>query len=617
LDDECLRLSLSYWFGKRTNVERNAFFLPETTGRQRSCEVKFLLRRLGLLSLLCALFSAPAPAQRDPFANRLPRSTWVYLEWHGTGSLGPANQTNSLVRLWADPAFATLRELLMRQFYEGVRRNPKLATFSGEELSDLLSIFENPIAVGLLETEASPEPESGSNTQNQPWKPKGYFFVFDATGKVERLQKLYARLKAEHPATEPITSFAVGPTAVDKVVESEKTYYQAQVGNYFLRSDEIDILKELIPRFRSETVPTSSLAKTAEFQQARKQVPADALLDFFVRVPDLSKMKVPRRGAFDATALVKALRLEQIRLACGSLRLAADGTRLHSAVLGDASKGGIFDILGESRPTFATLPLAPAGTSYNASRLNLAALYQLAREAVIAASPRGQSEFQKYEAAAEMGLGMKPAEVLQLFGGEFASIQLNPGEDPASYLFAITIRDQQKVAGLLERVLASSIATEDRDGATNYIELATPYTDPQTGTQRRRFYSVAVTQDLVLAAPHKTVTREAVAALAKPPGANPSGRLASDRDFLHARAALPENLSGMAYTDLTRIHWEKIYSELIRNAKAGAQANSTPQTSAATALQGFDPAVISRYLHVFVSSTWKDSSGIYFDLLLQ
>lgn len=578
--------------------------------------MRTLLRRVCVLSLLCVFLSIPAQAQKDPFANRLPPKTWLYLEWHGTGYLGSAKRTNSLLRLWADPAFAPIRDLLTGQFYEGVKRNPKLANFSGEDITDLLSIFENPMAAGLIESEPSAENGSAASNQNQPWKPKGYFFVFDASGKVERLQKLYARFKAEKAATQPITSYAVGPTTVDKIVESDKTYYQAQVGNYFLRSDEIEMMKELIPRFRSEEAPASSLAQTAEYQQARKQIPSDALLEFLVRIPDFSKMKFPASSKFDATAFVKALRLEQIRLACGSLRLAADGTRLHSAVLGDTSKGGLFDILGESRPTFATLALAPTGASYNVSRLNLTALYQFVRRAVIAASPGGQSEIEKYEAAAEMGFGMKPAEALQLFGGEFASIKSDP-YDPAAYLFAITVQDQHKVVGLLDRILASSIATEDRDGETNYIEIATPYTDPQTGTQRRKFYSVAVTREMALAAPHKTETRDAVALLAKRPGATPAAHLASDADFLRARAALPENLSGMSYTDLTRIHWDKIYTEFIRSGKAGARANNGPPTSTETALHGFDPTVLSRYLRVFISGTWKDSSGIYFDLLLQ
>ena len=576
--------------------------------------MRILLRRLGLVALLCVFLPAPASAQSSPFANRLPAKTWLYVEWHGTGYLGPAKRTNSLLRLWADPAFAPLRDLLTGQLYEGARSNPKLANLSGEDITELFSIFENPLAAGLIESELSAVNGSSSSNPSQPWKPKGYFLVFDATGKVERLQKLYARLKAERASTEPITSFAVGPTTVDKVVDPDKTYYQAQVGNYFLRSDEIEMLKELIPRFRSEEAPASSLAQTAEYQQARKQVPSGALLEFFVRVPDLSKMKFPPNSKFDAAAFSKALRLEQIRLACGSLSLAADGTRLHSAVLGDTSKGGLFDILGESGPTFSTLPLAPAGASYNVTRLNLTALYQLVRQAVIAASPGGQAEFEKYETAAEVGLGMKPAEMLQLFGGEFAMIKSNP-EDPADFLFATTVQDQQKVVGLLDRILGNSIATEDRDGETNYIELSTPYTDPQTGTRRRRFYSVAVTRNVALAAPHKPETRGAVAALARQPAAAPAGRLASDADFLHARTALPENLTGMSYTDLTRIHWDKIYSDFIHG-KNGAEGNKE-QKKVETALQGFDPKVLSRYLRVLITGTWKDSSGAYFDLLLQ
>ena len=576
--------------------------------------MRTLLRRLGLLSLLCLFLPASCLAQKDPFANRLPPKTWLYLEWHGTGNLGSAKRTNSLLRLWADPAFAPVRDLITGQFYEEAKRDPKLANLSGEDITELFSIFENPLAAGLIESEPNPENSSGTSNPKQPWRPKGYFFVFDATGKAEGLQKLYARFKAERTATEPITSFAVGPTTVDKIVEADETYYQAQVGNYFLRSDEIEMMKELIPRFRSEEAPANSLAQTTEYQQARKQVRSDALLEFFVRIPHLSKMKFPQKSKFDAAAFIKALHLEQIRLACGSLSFAADGTRLHSAVLGDTSKGGLFDILGESGPTFSTLALAPAGASYNVSRLNLTALYQLVREAVIAATPDGRAEFEKYEAVGQMAFGMKPAEMLQLFGGEFATIKSNP-DDPSDFLFATTILDRGRVVGLLDRMLANSIATEDREGETNYIELSIPYRDTQTRTQRRRFYSVAVTRDVALVAPHKTETRDALAALAKQSGAAPAARLASDADFLRARTALPQDLSGMAYTDLTRLQWDKVYSDLLHG-KAGTKGTNE-QKKIETALQGFDPKVLSRYLRVLISGTWKDSSGAYFDLLLQ
>jgi hypothetical protein len=570
-----------------------------------------MLRRLGLLSLLCVLLPVSSLAQKDPFANRLPAKTWLYLEWRGTGSLGSAKHANSLLRLWADPGFAPVRDLVTSQFYEGAKRNPKLSNFSGEDITELFSIFENPLAVGLIEREPNPENSDSASSPKQPWRPKGYFLVFDATGKVERLQNLYARFKAEK--TEPITSFAVGPTTVDKIEEQDRTYYQAQVGNYFVRSDEIELLKELIPRFRSEEAPANSLAQTAEYQQARKQISPDALLEFFVRTPELAKMKFPQSSKFDTAAFLKALRVEQIRLACGSLTFAADGTRVHSAVLGDTSKGGLFDILEESGPTFSTLPLAPAGASYNVTRLNLTALYQLVKQAVIAATPGGATEFQKYEAVAQIGLGMSPAEMLQLFGGEFATIKSNPG-DPADFLFAMTIHDQGKVVGLLDKILANSIATEDRNGETNYIELSTPYTDPQTGMQRRRFYSVAVTHDIALAAPHKAETREAVATLGGQPGAAPAGRLENDADFLRARASLPKNLTGMSYSDLTRVNWDKIYSDM-RNSKGTEHTDAQKRVD--TALQGFDPKVLSRYLRVLISGSWKDSSGAYFDLLLQ
>ena len=69
----------------------------------------------------------------------------------------------------------------------------------------------------------------------------------------------------------------------------------------------------------------------------------------------------------------------------------------------------------------------------------------------------------------------------------------------------------------------------------------------------------------------------------------------------------------MSYSDLTRINWDKIYADIRHKDTEHTDA----QKKIDTALQGFDPKVLSRYLRVLISGSWKDSSGAYFDFLLQ
>lgn len=572
--------------------------------------MKTLLRRSALCFVFLAAFARPALAQSDPLIERLPPNTWFYLHWGGTAVLDPIRDTNPLCRLWANPAFIPLRQKLSEQFYAGARRNPKAANLTSEELSELFSLFENPAVVGVIGSDGSTSQDSKSKF--------GGFLIIDTRGKKELLQKFRARLSQAAAPPAPVTTYAVGPNTVEKIVEKSQTYFQANVGDYYIRSENIETILELVPRYRAGETPATSLTQTMEYKQTRAQAPAGALAELFARVPDLNTWKLPPQKDFNFTAFARALHLEQVHGLTASLALTAEATHIHSALVGDVKPGGIFDMFGASDSSFATLPLAPVGASYSGARFNFAALYQLLRHALVAAvPPERASSISAIDSMASMTLGMTLSDALQLFTGEFASMSLNPLDPSTQPMFAVTIREPDKVLDLLRHALAAMLSTEDRNGDTTFLEIAMPYTDPKSGERRRRFYAVAVTPNLLLVGQRKAALREALARADGKPVADSPGRLADDPVFSHTRAILPEKLSGIGFVDFSRIDWNKIAAQFIEKAQDTQSKAGKPVDSSLEVLKQVDANSLTRYLRLFIDGSWKDANGVYFDLYLQ
>ena len=291
---------------------------------------------------------------------------------------------------------------------------------------------------------------------------------------------------------------------------------------------------------------------------------------------------------------------------------------MHGAILGKTAPGGIFDVFGDNSGTFATLALAPNGSAYGGEKLNLLALYQLIRKGMLAAIPPSDaSQVAQIDAMAVLGLGMPLDEALQLFTGEFAQIQEVLSSDPSTGLYAATIRDQQKTLNLLRHVLASMLSTEDSQGDTTFLEIAVPYADPKTGTQRRRFYAVAVTPTLLLAGPRKSALREAMARTSAGATMPAPSRLMDDASFARTRAALPAKLTTLGYSDISHAPWDKIVGGWVDKAEEAAKRSGKPADPSLEVLRKIAPSVLSNYLHVWFSGSWKEPNGVYFDFFMQ
>lgn len=560
---------------------------------------------VSVVALLTAL-AFPVLAQTNSPIDRLPPATLLYFYWHGTSSLAAVKATNPVCRLWADPAYRPLRELWTKEFFRRTENAPNAEKLTPEEANEFLTLLENPMVLGVAGRGSDPAGHAQT------------FLVLDISGKQALFKKIHDRLAPEGKQPTPDASYAVGPDTIEKFTAKGQPYFQATVGNYFLHASDLETIRDLVPRFRAQELPDTSLTHAPEFQQTRPQVPAGSVAEWFLRLPDFTKFHPGAKDAFNLSAAAEALHLERLHAVAGGLAFTAEAVHAHGAVLADTSPGGIFDFIGESTPTFSTLAFSPAAVTFSAARMNLAALYQLIRRALLAALPPDKSAaINAVEAVAAVSLGMQPVDALQLFTGEFATLQFGATVDPKEHLYAAAIQNPEKVSSLLRHMLKSKISTEDQAGDTTFFQLAWTATDPKTREQHRSFYSLAVTPNFLLSAPRKEMLTGALARAAGQPTPDSTGRLADDPTYLQARAALPDKLTGIGYTDYSKFAWNKYVSNIVEMAEKSAQQTGKPVDPRIEALKQMDISPLSHLLHFGIGGYWKDADGLYFEFTMQ
>jgi len=182
---------------------------------------------------LLLLAAAPAFGQAPLDASRLPADTLFYLHWRGTNATAAARETNSLLRLWADPEFTPAREAILQGFRDGLKKNKEAGTWTPDEI---LSLLENPLLIGYVGPLELPAP-SGAPAAKSPAENR-LFVIYDASGKSELLLKMKNRWLAEMKEPPAISTYAFGPVTVEKYVEKNQTFYRAQVGSYFVQAGQ-------------------------------------------------------------------------------------------------------------------------------------------------------------------------------------------------------------------------------------------------------------------------------------------------------------------------------------------------------------------------------------------
>ncbi len=173
------------------------------------------------------------------------------------------------------------------------------------------------------------------------------FLVYDATGQAELIRKL----KSVNSQAGAWSSYDFHGTQVESRTIGTETTYRAQAANYYLLSDQKQVIEDLIGRFGGTEQPASSLTQVPQYQEARKHIDADAAMEFFFRLPDFSKWAPApgAKGKLQPEQMLAGLHLEKIHAAGGSLSFAGEAAEIRGAILGDTSAGGLFDFM-ERKP---------------------------------------------------------------------------------------------------------------------------------------------------------------------------------------------------------------------------------------------------------------------------
>jgi hypothetical protein len=581
---------------------------PLATRLRRSIVVAIVAALLVLFAL-----SPAALAQSIPAAERLPADTLFYLQWRGLSLQSDAAKKNHLLQLWEDPDFAAVRVAIAMAFQRSVAA--KGNSPSAADIMSFLPLLDNSAIVGFTVPPASSKPSQGSDVASRV----ASFVVYDATGKDDLIRKLKKIAEVNGKDDAIVRSYDFGGTSVEVRTEKE-TSYTARAANYFIASNRKEVIEDLIDRYRAGDKPSTSVVQLAEYQAIRPYMDPDAAVSFFGRIPDLNKLIPSDPKSRQIAAVIKNLHIEKIHALGGSASFNGEATRFRYAFLGDTSPGSLFDLVGSSTASFKTQPVVDSGPIFSIYRFDLAALYQSIRGAAAASLPPDKAgSVAMFEGMAQNYLGMPVADALALFTGEIASLTTFAEDGSAQRTFAVTIQKKQDVLRVLRATLAAMIVAEDTSGDTTYLDLSFPYRDSATGQQRRSFYYVAVTPDMVFAAQRKAALRIAIERF----GGKSSGA-AHDPELVRMRSLLPEKLSALSVADMSRISWDKVLANFDKQlTDAAKQSTDAAKQQAPLSEPQFDwmklikPEVLSRHLHGMVSGCWKDSNGVYCDSYLQ
>lgn len=550
-----------------------------------------------LLSLALPLF-----AQSSALVDRLPADTWAYLSWVGTASLKPVNATNAILRLYSDPSFsAFLDRSIFTVSHEGGPAG-KFGGLTPEQGARILSALENPAVLGLVSSPRSSPAGQGSSD---------YFVIYDGTGKRELIETLRRERDARVTPPPRWSTVLIAGVSVEKRVWGSQTSYEAKSGNYYLYAGSAYAMEELL---RAPAAGPASRAPSPSFPQACREMAQTAALAVLVRPAPLHAPEGSGDAAFDWHAASRSLGLDRIGGACLSVTFEKEITRTRGAVLGDTSPGSLLNVLGDNRDSFQTMSLAGRASSFQVSNLDFAGLYNSLFKAASAALPASKAPFLAAGVAFLASTwGMPPDQAFALFTGEAAEIHPDVGTDPSARLYAFTIHDPDKVLHILEHALPGERTSTNREREVTYLEVTLPArsVSPSLGAAPTATY-FALTPNMLLVSKKEGLVRDGVAHLESADGAAASRGLAGDGTFQKARESLPAKLASLTYQNYANFNWQKAIADFEnrRSDRAGLPSRQE-------GLAGLDPALLARYLHVFIGGAWKDSNGISFDSYIQ
>jgi hypothetical protein len=556
--------------------------------------------------------SAPLRAQSSAIPDRLSSDTIFYLHWRGKPFIAEAEKKNHLLQFLEDPDFAPLRQKLADDFRKSMESQGSAA--AAPTLAEFISLLDNPMTVGAVANLLPPKNAAAGGAAPLV----GFFFVYDATGKAALIDKLRATPQVRGKEAPAVMTYDFNGTSIEARTSGTAVTYTAHLANYYIFTDQKQVMEDLITRFRSSANPGSSVTQLPVYKEIRPYIGSDAAVEFFARTPDLDKIIPADQMDKPLARVAHNIHLEKLHVMGGGLSFAGEAARFHGAILGDTSPIGVLDVTGTSTASFVTQPVVSPGPFFSISKFSWAAIYELSRAGSAGSLNSQQSAmFANFETTAQNFLGMSASEALQLFTGEVAS-ETTYSEDGSSLrIYAITIQKPKEVLRVLRAIAGSLIVAEDTAGDTTFLDVSFPPPDASADRQKRAFYYIAVTPEMIYAAPRKAMVREAMARLHANPGSTAPREISSNPDLNHMRALLPEKLSGLSAADMSHFPWGKVIASY-RQYGAEATKDSKDSNSAATDYWKLvKPEAFSRHFHTAIYGWWKDSNGVYFDSFVQ
>ncbi len=572
-----------------------------------------VVRRLPLFVLILALLVPAALfAQDNSLESLLPADTFLYLSWRGEAGMSAHRATNSLMQLWHDPDLAPARALMAGGMF--LQDTKDLPPMTHEEITLLLG---NPALAAFVKLPPGVKPHEKAEAKKEgtgtPSFHGAMVLIYDRDGR----EKLVERLMQWSPEGKPapaISKTAFHGMQIEEVKSGPDTSYRALARHYLVQSDYREVAEHWAARMASAAPGRGTLLDTAEFHAARDRLGSGSALSFFFNVRVLMEAALAESKNEKVRAVFSALHLEQLHCAVGSVSFEDSATHIEFSLLGNITPGGLLDLIAPSRADFPTLKMAPADVfSYSATRLDLSAIYRMARAIFEAVVPEGQgAAFNFVDQYVTKQFGMSMDEMLKLLSGDFTFIKQEPAGELSEGIFVMGVEKPADVEHVLELLLTNSITNEETIGDVTLLSVISPVggqaaAGAGTGTARAsgRFYYVALAPKMLVVTHRKSDVRAFLARARETDGAN---TLATDPKFLAGRARLPANLSGLSYTDLSRVDWK----DLVDRVAKMQQPQVDPQKLELVKSM-FPTAAFARHFHSFVTGMWKDRTGVFYD----
>jgi hypothetical protein len=593
---------------------RKGIRLPWSNTLVMRTSLAFFLASIGLVSMGAQAARAQAPLE----PSQLPQRTLFYLIWRGAPAPN-VRSANSLLALWDDPDFASLRSAVAAGMLASSDKDSSQPKLTPQELGDFASLLENAFTLGYVQDPRELRPATGPAGAKPPaWD--GMFFVYNRAGKEALLSKAILRMRAASKDVPRISQVTLAGLPVQKIEGKTASSYYAENGNYAVGAGEPAVMEELLNRLENKSSQAGSLAQSAAYRES-VPVAGSGVLEFFLRVPDLKDfMPDSTPGPFPVQKFLDAARLDAVHSIAGHVTLDGARTHVQAAILGDTSPGTPFDIWANGQAAPASLNFAPADAiSYTSGHLNLLGIYGMIQRIAHTALPMGPpGSPDLLDIMAEKQLGMPLTNALGLFTGEFASLQTSPSLDSTKQAFLFSIRSKPDVLKLLRSTLGERVSSERNEGDATLLKISLSGNQTSAGVAQWNFFQLAVTPDMLIASSSIDTLRETLAYRAK---ASATGGLAGVPQFQANRGSAPPNLIGLSYFDFQKVDWQAAKDRWLQQAKkpqiakgaAGVGTTSTAPSTITNWLSQINPQALSRHLHTSWSVSWKDAQGIHWD----